>query len=51
MPLANPTPYDYFPRRLHPQGIGNPFNVINLFFGWENFPVKEKILMGELVYQ
>lgn len=38
MPFANPTPYDYFPRRLHPQEIGNPFNVINLFFGWENFP-------------
>lgn len=37
MPFANPTPYDYFPRRLHPQEIGNPYNVINLFFGWENF--------------
>lgn len=30
MPFANPTPYDYFPRRLHPQEIENPFNVINL---------------------
>ncbi|WP_312790223.1 hypothetical protein [Sphingobacterium sp.] len=38
MPFANPTPYDYLPRRLHPQEIGNPFSVINLFFGWENFP-------------
>ncbi|WP_343554949.1 hypothetical protein [Sphingobacterium sp.] len=37
MPFANPTPYDYFPRRLHPQEIGNSFDVINLFFGWENF--------------
>ncbi|MBD1424808.1 hypothetical protein [Sphingobacterium arenae] len=36
MPFANPTPYDYFPRRLHPQEIGNPYNAINLFFGWEN---------------
>ncbi|MBE8719833.1 hypothetical protein [Sphingobacterium pedocola] len=38
MPFANHTPYDYIPRRLHPQEIGNPFNVINQFFGWENFP-------------
>lgn len=38
MPFANHTPYDYFPRRLHPQEIGNPFRVINQFFGWENFP-------------
>lgn len=38
MPFANPTPYDYLPRRLHPQEIGNPYNVINRFFGWENFP-------------
>src|SRR5690606_791129 len=38
MPFANPTPYDYFQRRLQPQEIGNPYNAINLFFGWENFP-------------
>lgn len=38
MPFANPTPYDYFPRRLHPQEIGNPYLAIHQFFDWENLP-------------
>ncbi|WP_257666679.1 hypothetical protein [Parapedobacter tibetensis] len=36
MPFANHTPYDYFPRRLHPQGIGNPYLAVHQFFDWEN---------------
>lgn len=38
MPFANHTPYDYFPRRLHPMEIGNPFLAIHQFFDWENLP-------------
>ena len=38
MPFANHTPYDYFPRRLHPQEIGNPYLAIHQFFDWENLP-------------
>lgn len=38
MPFANHTPYDYFPRRLHPREIGNPLLAIHQFFDWENLP-------------
>ncbi|MFC7524378.1 hypothetical protein ACFQRK_10510 [Parapedobacter sp. GCM10030251] len=38
MPFANHTPYDHFPRRLHPREIGNPYLAIHQFFDWENFP-------------
>lgn len=38
MPFANHTPYDYFPRRLHPQEIGNPYLALHQFFDWENLP-------------
>ncbi len=38
MPFANHTPYDYFPRRLHPREIGNPYLAIHQFFDWENLP-------------
>ncbi|MGV3761475.1 hypothetical protein [Parapedobacter sp.] len=38
MPFANHTPYDYFPRRLHPREIGNPYLAIRQFFDWENLP-------------
>lgn len=38
MPFANHTPYDYFPRRLHPREIGNPYLAIRQFFDWESLP-------------
>ncbi len=38
MPFANHTPFDYFPRRLHPREIGNPYVAIHQFFDWENLP-------------
>jgi len=38
MPFANPTPYDYLPRRLHMEEIGNPYLVVHQFFAWENLP-------------
>ena len=36
--LCQPHPYDYFPRRLHPREIGNPYLAIRQFFDWENLP-------------
>ncbi|MCL4641372.1 MULTISPECIES: hypothetical protein [Olivibacter] len=38
MSFANPTPYDYLPRRLHMEEIGNPYLIVHRFFTWENLP-------------